>query len=819
MSMCIRNNTSIVFRAAAILILLIGLTVPHLCLAEEETAPQGQTYPGLNEVVPQATVVAAQIGDAKARVSQADKLGKVYVTLDKQTENLKKLEEQVSNWDDVANWQLNRLLGVQSSYSNLAAQQQKPLDIIYTHLKTLEELRSTWEQEQLFWKQWQSYLRKSGVKVPTEAFNRTRQSIDNLLKNITLVGGHLVKPQQKYAPGQEIIASRISLVDKTLDHLRLETFRRNTYSLFEADYYRQFKRELFTEFVDNLGTTIILRDGLFKRHSTMIALQVIVTGIIALLLIYRKMQSKPLTEEWTFLFRRPLSGATFITMFLMGIIGELYTGAPPSWRWVLIVIFTVAAVRLLNAIYQHSLARKVIRIFAAIFILSETLNVIGLPTPVRQLSHVLLCAAAIPTCWFIARKRQQEIPQLLLAMYAISGVALIGLITAILGFATLTTNLINATLNTFILVIFMRMALRMSDGGIIAFMHLSWIRSRQFMIRLGIEEATQRLQTLLRIIILFNAGLYFLVVWKIFDHMTEARTALFSLEYSVGEFSLSLEIVFMVAIVLYLTSLISWVIQAFVDSQVMTPRKMDYGVKSSMKRLIHYGLFLVGFLVAISMAGIELQKFTILAGAFGVGIGFGMQNIVNNFISGLILLFERPVKVGDTINLGEDWGTITKIGLRSTILETFDRSEVIVPNADLISQKVTNWTFSSKVARVVLPVGVAYGSPLEKVLEILTNAGNEHPDVLNSPPPNPIFVGFGNSSIDFELRAWIRNIDDRLRIRSELGLLIDRLFREEKIEIPFPQRDLHLRTVASNLQAHFGAPSAPPKTDTEGISE
>ena len=260
----------------------------------------------------------------------------------------------------------------------------------------------------------------------------------------------------------------------------------------------------------------------------------------------------------------------------------------------------------------------------------------------------------------------------------------------------------------------------------------------------------------------------------------------------------------MIVVVLYLTTLFSWVIQAFLDSQVMTPKNMDIGVKESLKRLTHYGLFFVGSLAAVSMAGLDLQKFTILAGALGVGIGFGLQNIVNNFVSGLILLFERPVKIGDTINIGEDWGTITRIGLRSTVFETFDRSEIIVPNADLISQKVTNWTFSSKTVRAQLPIGVAYGSPLEKVLGILNKAAREHPEVLNFPEPNSIFVGFGSSSIDFILRFWVQKIDDRLQTRTEVAVIIDRLFREEGITIPFPQQDFHIRSMDPEVQKLFG---------------
>lgn len=336
---------------------------------------------------------------------------------------------------------------------------------------------------------------------------------------------------------------------------------------------------------------------------------------------------------------------------------------------------------------------------------------------------------------------------------------------------------------------------------------------------LGLEDVAKKLKTLLQVIVLVNAFLYMTVTWLVFDNISQAREAFLAFEYTFGEFSISIKMVVMVVVVLYLTTIISWVIQAFVDSQIMTPKKMDVGVKESLKRLAHYGLFTIGFLVAVSMAGLDLQKFTILAGALGVGIGFGLQNIVNNFVSGLILLFERPVKVGDVINIDQDWGTIKRIGLRSTVFETFDRAEIIVPNADLISNKVTNWTFSSKIVRVVLPVGVAYGSPLEKVLEILNRAAKEHPEVFSYPEPNSIFEGFGNSSIDFTLRFWIHSIEDRLKIRSEVAVIVDRLFREEGIEIPFPQRDLHLRSVDKKLHPLFGAQPSKVRDDQDGSSE
>jgi small-conductance mechanosensitive channel len=212
--------------------------------------------------------------------------------------------------------------------------------------------------------------------------------------------------------------------------------------------------------------------------------------------------------------------------------------------------------------------------------------------------------------------------------------------------------------------------------------------------------------------------------------------------------------------------------------------------------------------LVLNTIGFPLTNLALVFGALGVGIGFGLQNIVNNFLSGLILLFERPVKVGDTVTLEDQWGTITRIGLRSTVVETADHAEVIVPNSELISQRVVNWTFTSHVTRVVLPVGVAYGTPLDKVLATLLQAAREHAEIVASPEPSAIFIGFGDSAINFELRVWIADVNQRLRIRSELGLAIDRHFRAAGIVIPFPQRDVHVHGAAPDPPGALATPGS-----------
>ena len=193
-----------------------------------------------------------------------------------------------------------------------------------------------------------------------------------------------------------------------------------------------------------------------------------------------------------------------------------------------------------------------------------------------------------------------------------------------------------------------------------------------------------------------------------------------------------------------------------------------------------------------------MQNLAIIAGALSVGIGFGLQNIVNNFVSGLILLFERPIRRGDWIVAGNTEGFVKSINIRSTQIETFDHADVIVPNSELISQQVTNWMLADRYGRVVVPVGVSYDADPEQVRDILLGIAEAHPLVLKNhhtlPGPNVLFRQFGESSLDFELRFFITQVDQRLSTISQINFEIFRAFRREGIEIPFPQRDLHLRS-------------------------
>jgi potassium-dependent mechanosensitive channel len=223
---------------------------------------------------------------------------------------------------------------------------------------------------------------------------------------------------------------------------------------------------------------------------------------------------------------------------------------------------------------------------------------------------------------------------------------------------------------------------------------------------------------------------------------------------------------------------------------------MDRGAREATVTIIGYLGVALAFVIALAVAGFEFTNLAIIAGALSVGIGFGLQAIVNNFVSGLILLFERPIKTGDWIVVGNTEGYVKRISIRSTMIQTFDRADVIVPNSDLISNQVTNWMLYDPRGRIRVPIGVAYGSDTEKVRELLLEIASTHPEVITdgtSPAPRVLFLQFGDSSLDFEVRCHIRNIDLRRIVMSDLNFAIDKAFREHGVEIPFPQRDVHIR--------------------------
>jgi small-conductance mechanosensitive channel len=278
------------------------------------------------------------------------------------------------------------------------------------------------------------------------------------------------------------------------------------------------------------------------------------------------------------------------------------------------------------------------------------------------------------------------------------------------------------------------------------------------------------------------------------DQLERANQILTYELFTIGNRGISLQSLVFFLVILGFTWLLSKYVRRSFDKRLASQFKD--GTDHTLKRLLHYTILAIGLFVAIDFIGIDLTSLAVVASFLSVGIGFGLRNIASNFISGIILMFERPISVGDFIKVDDFLGTVQDIGLRATVFRTVDNQSIVIPNSTFLEQNVINWTRGESTVRLRFNVGVAYGSDVEKVKSTLIEAADALDTVREDPAPQVVFTEFGDSSLNFELRVWVGTAGDRIPVRDELNTKINELFAENELEMPFPQRDLHIRDSA-----------------------
>lgn len=783
------------------LLLLAALGAP---LAAQDQAPaeslpeQPLTFPGPFEATTYFRELEEQAQLAEEQIDALAEVEDIEVDLGEMRERLAEIRGLLASIAEAEYARPERLLRIRDravqAEQDLTAVRQRAMD----RLGTLDELRGAWAQRDEFWRDWQAALREQQRLQPVAAeFDAARERTAAVLARVEEPIPYLLQVQQDAAALRteaERIAEQVAAIRVGRREALLQ---RDEPILFSPAFFES----AFDEWRAWSPAGALRAQGytaFVRAAAPLFLLHLILIWVLALLAARVRRFAIP-EGAWSGLLLRPRALAVFaVTAALAG----RYPLAPPLWDVVIWILLAGSGAVLAARLVRSRALRWMVYYFAGIYPLILLLEAAATPPFIFRplLALVALAGLALFGLFFRgARRRGQSGPWTIWSLGLGAAIWAIVLAAEALGFYLLARWILHATVTTAYVVFLVAFLMVLARGAIRTIVRLEEGRL-SFLRTIGFP-LMERLLRLFQIVLVVVAFLHVLDIWELALSPGETWSRVAGVGFVLAGVEITLGRVIMAVLLVYLAVLLSWVIRAVTRTEVYPRWELERGVGDSINALVHYFLITIGVIIGLGALGVQLQNFAIIAGALGVGIGFGLQNIVNNFVSGLILLFERPVRAGDTIVIENELGTIHKIGLRSTTVVTFDKAEVIVPNADLVSEKVTNWTLTDSVARLILPVGVAYGTSVARVLELLQEAADNHPEVLPDPPPMPLFIAFGDSALEFELRVWVADLRRRLIVRSDILADIDRLFREDGIEIPFPQRDLHLRSVDPTLLA------------------
>jgi small-conductance mechanosensitive channel len=459
-----------------------------------------------------------------------------------------------------------------------------------------------------------------------------------------------------------------------------------------------------------------------------------------------------------------------------------------------------------------SLARRLKLFLLLLFIgylLFTTLLTQSLPDETLLLSRgILVFVFVLNLIW--AMQLLGKIPRFadtMMIRFGVSLVLFIVLIAELLGYRNLSDYVIVAVFGTLfaagIFILISRLMKELFDG--LQKGKRQW--QRYIRESLGVKSR-KKLPELSWIRFILSFGLWLglvvviLKIWGLSETGFQKINLILLDGFTVGSLKIiPSRIVFAIITLTVLLALSRW-FRAQLERSWLLRTNMDRGAREAVATISGYVGVALALIISLSFSGVEFGNMAIIAGALSVGIGFGLQNIVNNFVSGLILLFERPIKTGDWVVVGNTEGYVKRISIRSTQIQTFDLADVIVPNSDLISGQVTNWMLRDVRGRIRVQIGVAYGSDTLLVQDLLIEVAQKHPLVITDgsvSAPKVLFMAFGDSALLFELRVFIKNIDQRIQVTSDLNFAIDAVFREHEIEVPFPQRDVHIKNDSHNV--------------------
>ena len=754
-------------------------------------------HPKLAEIIPLSIELTDRLADHKKKIINGLDIAAVETQYSAIETRLKAVGKQLERLKELGVLKKYKLLDIKRGLK-----QDKELYTtismpITQTVRQLESWREAWLTEQKRWQAWRTILNnETDLKQLETTFEKADATIETAIEMVLSRLQRVLALQNRTGK----IKDEINALEFELNTL-VENERRiiqieESYPIFSEQYLALIKNsDIWSTAIQLIGTITLLDNRFFAQYGWVLFYQAAVS-LLVVISIYRNRRLLNESVRWRFFAARPLSVGLSVGYVATVLISDYAGGIPNTWYLSIMIVAGISFARLIAALTDTSWKKRFIYGLAVVSIVTRVLEVLGFPTPLFRLYTVLTASIGLLFCLRWA-KESTHLEESRLYTWSLRVAALF------FSFIILAECGGQGALASHLFIFFIRLV-----GSILAsimFMYmirgvLEWLFQKSLLKRtsmFSIDDNEPIINRLARFIDVAFVGLVLmpatLMFWGVYDSLGDATKALLSMGFTLGTLRIDVGLLLVATGILYLTTIASWIIQKLLLDDLIFKGRFDKGVSFSIGRLVHYALILFGFMFALSALGFELSKITIMLSALGVGIGFGLQGIANNFFSGLILLFERPVRVGDVIQVAGERAEIKKIGIRATTVETFDRADRIIPNTMLVSDEVINWTLTNRQVRLIIPVGVAYGSDIDQVTDTLLACARTNPKVVRRPEPRVRFLNFGESSLDFELRVYVADFDQRIEVKSDLHYQIVRSFRAANIEIPFPQRDLHFR--------------------------
>lgn len=818
------------WRAAWLSLVLVAAFAPAPALSQATPAPSqaaAQASPGAVPVAPPAPVaipvpeIIERSDAVLARLQQFD----AEVATDAQIESFGKdlaevdarLKRHSRDADDLleAGARLYALEPADRALTDVRNEIQTISDRLTAVATELEQRLDELSLSREVWKITKLEAAKSGAPEATldridQTLGAMRATRDRLRQRRTRV----LEMQEQASNDQATASDVLGQIDTYRREFADRLFRRDAPPIWQLDLGARARGDI----VERFGTMVAAEwtDARLLIPTAMPRLVLQALLFVGLYLAFRTGQHRmkewseedPTLEPAALVFESPISAALLLTLALTSVI---HPRIPYLLGLAISLVALPAALHTLVPLVGDRL-RSALFVVGAFFIV-DRLRDVAAPAP--EVEQAILCVqlgTALLLLLLLLRSGRiegvhvpaEQLGRLRVLGWLVRGLAwlvAVALAATALGFMQLARVLAAGALNAVYLG-FGLLAIARALDGLVAFLLRVQPLCRTRSVQLHRRLIERRVQRFLGIA---AWGLFGYAVLRTL-HLSKPLGALVAevgaLEFVPGDSKVTISDVAFFALILLGAYQLSRFVVFALEADVYPRLHLQRGLPYAISTLTRYTLFTLGFFLAISALGIDLSKVTVLAGALGVGIGFGLQNVVNNFVSGLILLFERPIQVGDTVQIQNLMGEVRRIGMRSSTLRTADGAEVIVPNANLIQDSVTNWTLSDNSRRVEIPVGVAYGTEPQQVIALLKEVATTKREVLKDPEPVALFVGFAESSLDFVLRCWLMQSEHWVTVRSDIFVAVHDALREAGIEIPFPQRDLHLK---------LGTGPAPPR--------